>query len=266
MVAVVRLPVAGTDVVLRSPAGSDDILLLEAGPLDLRVALALLARLISDLDGASIDPASLPIADVDALLLRLRQRLVGDVVSAEEQCRAPGCHAHVDITFSIGAYLEHHRPAAPPDVEASAAGWYRLTGAAIEFRVPSAADQLAIARAEDPERALVERCVRAATDARDVRDVRDARESLEAALEAMAPSLCAELEGACPACGGTVIASFDPLHYTLRELRDQAALVYDDVCAIAHHYHWSEAEILALPTARRTRYAELAAEHVARGA
>ena len=42
-------------------------------------------------------------------------------------------------------------------------------------------------------------------------------------------------------------ATFDPLLYTLRELRDRAAFVYEDVCAIAHHFHWSEAEILALP-------------------
>jgi hypothetical protein len=32
------------------------------------------------------------------------------------------------------------------------------------------------------------------------------------------------------------------------------------VCSIAHHYHWSEAEILALPSARRIRYAELATQ------
>jgi hypothetical protein len=77
-------------------------------------------------------------------------------------------------------------------------------------------------------------------------------------MEAMAPSLFSELEGTCPVCGAVVTCNFDPLQYTLRELRDQAAFVYEDVCTIAHHTHWSEAEILALPTARRARYAELA--------
>lgn len=243
---------------MRSPAGADDILLLEAGLLDIGVALALLGRVACDLDGALLDPVTLPIGDVDVLLLRLRQRIVGDVVSAEELCPAPGCQAHVDITFSIGAYLEHHLPVAPPGVlPAGEEGWYRLTDEDVEFRVPRAADQLAIARAPQPEQALLQRCVRPAEI------TEHARRQVEAAMEAIAPSLYSELEGSCPECGAMVEVSFDPLQYTLRELRDQAAFIYEDVYSIAHHYHWSEAEILALPAARRVRYAELAAAHQA---
>jgi hypothetical protein len=242
------------DVVLRLPAGADDILLLEAGPLDMGVALALLGRVARDADGAPLDVATLPISDVDVLLLRLRQRIVGDVVSAEELCPRPDCHARVDITFSIGAYLEHHMPAAPPGVlPARDEGWYRLSDDDVEFRLPRAADHLAIARAPEPEDALLRRCVRPAEISE------DARRRIDEAMEAMAPSLHSELEGSCPECGATVEASFDPVQYTLRELRDRAAFIYEEVCSIAHHYHWSEAEILALPAARRTRYAELAA-------
>ena len=257
---VVRLPIAGIDVVLRPPIGADDVMLLEAGPPDMRVAIALLARIAAGVDGGALDPAALPIGDIDALLLRLRQRLYGDAVSADDVCPEPGCHARVDISFSIGAYLEHHRPAAPPGVDAaSERDWYRLADAAVEFRVPRADDVLAIERADDPEDALVRRCVRAAAFGE------DARRRVEDALEVLAPSLVTELEGVCPACGAIVHATFDPLQYTLRELRDQAAFVYDDVCAIAHHYHWSEAAILALPAERRTRYAELAAQHARAG-
>src|SRR5205823_2428512 len=69
-VLVVRLPVAGRDVVLRSLAGSDDILLCEAGAPDLALALALLGQVGREVDGAPLDPAGLPIGDVDVLLLR----------------------------------------------------------------------------------------------------------------------------------------------------------------------------------------------------
>jgi len=55
-----------------------------------------------------------------------------------------------------------------------------------------------------------------------------------------------------------VTSWFDPMHFTLRELRAGAAFVYEDVCAIARVTHWSEAEILALPAVRRARYADLA--------
>ena len=187
------------------------------------------------------------------LLLRLRQQLMGDLVNAEEMCTASGCHARVDITFSIAAYLEHHRPEMPPGVQpAGEPDWYRLADQDVEFRVPRAADQLAVTRAADPEQELLRRCLRPAHVDGDV------RERIETAMEMMAPILCSDVEGVCPECGAIVEASFDPLQYTLLELRDRAAFVYEDVCTIANHCHWSEAEILALPAARRWRYAELA--------
>lgn len=251
---IVRLPVTETRVVLRSPAGAEDLLLLEAGRPDLRVALALLARLVRDLDGAPIDGAALPLTDVDALLLALRRQVVGDRVRADTTCAAPACRARVDLSFSIGDYLAHHAPAAVELTPAGEPGWYAL-GDGVEVRAPCAADQLAIAWAPDPVDALLARCVRPAARAGEV------RAEVEAALEAIAPSLCGELEATCPECGAPVEVVFDPLQYTLRELRDRAAWLYEDVAWIAHHYHWSEAEILALPAARRARYAELAADH-----
>jgi hypothetical protein len=255
--AIVRLPVAQLDVALRFPVGADDVLLLEAGRPDLGMALALLARIADDRDGAPLDPATLPVGDIDVLLLRLRQRILGDVVNAEARC--PTCQARVDITFSIAAYVAHHRAEVLAGVvPVGDDGWYRLEDADVEFRIPRAADQLAIAHAPDPEAALQERCVRPPDVAGATRD------RVEATMEAMAPSLYGELEGTCPGCGAPVTARFDPVQYTLRELREQAAYVYDDVCAIAHRFHWSEAEILALPGVRRARYAELAAEHARR--
>jgi hypothetical protein len=259
--AVVRLPVAGLDVVLRPLAGAEDILLVEAGPLDMALAVELLGRVACGAGGAALDAPALSISDVDVLLLRLRQRLLGDVVSAEGTCPADDCGARVDVTFSIAAYLEHHLPAVPEGVApAGEAGWWRLAGGEAEFRLPRAEDQLAVARAADPEEALLRRCVRPAEVGEEV------RRQVEAAMEVVAPSLYSELTGTCPECGATVAASFEPLRYTLRELRDQAAFIYEDVCAIAHHFHWSESDILALPAPRRARYAELAETRLARQA
>ena len=253
--SAVLLPVTGIDVDLRSPAGAEDLLLVEGGALDMRLAIAVLERLIRDLDGARLDPRALPIAELDVLLLRLRQRLIGDAVSAEACCAAAECGARVDISFSIAGYLAHHAPAACPDVVSTdEPGWYRLADQDLAFRIPQVADHLAITGSPDPEQALVARCIRGTPTS-------EQRARIEDAMEAMAPSLYADLEGVCPECGVTVAATFDPLRYILRELRDQSAAIYDDVSAIAHHFHWSEAEILALPKARRTRYAEIATDH-----
>lgn len=237
------------------PTGEEDLLLLEGGTPDFALALAFLRRLVHPREGAPIDWDALAITDIDVLLLRLRQRVVGDIVRAEVSCPSPACGARADIAFSIDSYIDHHRPRTPNRLlNAEERGWFRLDGDTIEFRVPLAGDQLAIASDPRPEQALVSRCIRPPTLAA------RGRRRVEAAMEAIAPSLCSELQGTCPECGAAVTCLFDPLQYTLLELRDQAAFVYRDVCAIAGNTHWSEAEILALPTVRRVRYADLSSQ------
>ena len=51
---------------------------------------------------------------------------------------------------------------------------------------------------------------------------------------------------------------FDARWFCLRDLRQKAAFIYQDVDLLARRYHWSEAEILALPRARRAAYVDLA--------
>lgn len=251
-VSLVRLPVAGLDVVVRTPTGSEDLLLLEAGPPGFGVALAFLRRVVTRLDGEAIEWERIAVTDIDVLLLKLRQRVLGDRVRADLRCPAPGCHSRVDIAFSVEEYIDHHRPRPPARVRAAGeAGWFRLDESDVEFRVPRAGDQVVIALESRPELALRLRCIRPPEIAPSM------RRRVEAAMEAMAPSLCSELHGTCPECGALVSCLFDPLQYVLRELRDQAAFVHEDVCALARTAHWSEAEILALPTVRRLRYVEL---------
>lgn len=255
----VRLEITAADVRLRSPVGADDLLLLESAGLGLRLALALLARLVERVDGTPLDCTALPLPDVDRLMLGLRQRLVGDHVQADTWCAAPGCGARVDISFSVADYLAHHLPSRSAALAlAGEPGWYRLEGADVELRVPQAGDQLAIEGQADPVRALLARCTRP------IERAEAARSDVETALEQLAPSLFGELAASCPECGLAMTVDFDPLSFTLQELRERAAWVYEDVARIAHHFHWSEAEILALPAARRARYAELAVEHAQR--
>jgi hypothetical protein len=248
---LVRLPVARIDVVLHAPSGVEDLLLVEAGAPNMTVAVALLGRLVQRIDGGAIEWATLSVTDIDVLLLRLRQKTIGDLVRAEVICGDPECGSRVDITFSIHEYLQHHRPSTPADLDMLDDGWYRVDGD-VEFRLPRAADQIAIALDPQPEQALLQRCVRP-------REITlPSRELVEAAMEAMAPSLCSTLEGSCPNCTASVEVTFDPLQYALRELREQASFIYEEVCTIAERYHWSEADILSLPAGRRARYAALA--------
>ena len=48
---------------------------------------------------------------------------------------------------------------------------------------------------------------------------------------------------------------FDVRQFVLRELRDHARTVLEDVHLLAFHYQWPEKDILALPRQRRLHYA-----------
>jgi hypothetical protein len=249
-----RLPVSGLAARLRAPTGGDDLVLLEGGVEDPALALALAERL------ASTEPAvawsDLPVTDVDAVIVQLRRLVVGDRVTADVVCSAEACGQRVDLSFSLGDYLAHHRPARQDRrwavSDADEHGWRRIDGLAGSFRLPTLADQIAVYGADDPAAALAVRCIRPQDAPRPV------RARMEGAMRRLAPPLSGPLEGRCPACGAAINARFEARDYCLRELRDRARFVYDDIDALAERYHWSEREILRLPHVRRVRYAERA--------
>ena len=267
------LPVSGLRVALTSPTGEEDLLLSEYGGSDTTLALSLAQRLArADDDGDAAVPAwsELPAADLDVLLLRLRQALIGDRITGDLYCRDPQCGSRVDISFSIEAYLAHHRPRPVGSgrrgwrVAASAAepGWFVFTppgasadaaSSGLRFRLPTVADQIHAVRAPDPEAALIRLCIQPPNAAAPL------RRRAETAMEALAPLLSGELQGQCPDCGANVAAHFDPRRYCLRELRESARFVYADIDLLARRYHWDEESILGMPSVRRAVYAEMAA-------
>lgn len=255
-----RLPVSGMNVLLREPTGIDDVLLAEAPAPDTSLALELISRLAEPLDEAEVSWDALTPTDLDALLLMIRRSVLGENISGNFSCPSEACGARVDIAFQTGDYLANQQPAWPRDVEeAEERGWFRFRGAKqsgesaeseISFRLPTGNDQIVIRHQPDPVSDLIRRCVRPARPpARMLRRI-------EKAMESLAPSPATNLQGVCPECGESFELRFDPQSFSLRELRDQAAFIYEDVHLIAQHYRWSEAEIMSLPRRRRLRYAE----------
>jgi hypothetical protein len=255
-----RLPVSRRLVVLRQPRGAEDLLMLETAPSpsgDAALALALAERLTRPAEGDALDWESLSVTDLDTLIVRLRQALVGDHVRTDIACLAPKCGKRIDIEFGLDDFLAHHLPRAGGRSEPAAEpGWFRLAVASevgpICFRLPTAADQIAATDSADPAKELARRCIRPSDLAGRL------RRRAEAAMEALAPSLSSDLQGTCPECGTTVSMYFDARWFCLRELRDRAAFTYQDVDVLARRYHWTETDILALPRVRRSAYAELA--------
>jgi hypothetical protein len=254
---MVVLPVSGIDVTLRSPGGEEDVLVREAPRRDMALTVRLLARLVEPGETA-VCCETLTVTDIEALLLELRRNLFGDVVRGSARCSAAGCGAAVDVSFRITDYLAHHLPRRAREADpAEEEGWYSLRNAPVTFRLPIAADQIAVAGKREAERALIARCVRPPELPYRLLG------RVSRAMEALAPPLADVVEGLCAACGMPMSAFFDPQEFTLRELYDGAALVFEDIHLLASRYHWSEDWIMRLPAARRTQYADLIREEEA---
>jgi hypothetical protein len=244
---MVRLPVSGAAVVLRAPDGADDMALGESLPSPARAGLLLIERVCEREDGTRLEGAALSVTDFEILLLRLRQRLIGDRVSSDVTC--PSCRERVEISFRVDDYVSAVRPRRPRNVTPAARpGWLAVADA--EFRLPIVADLLAIEGRPAPGEALRSLCLApGATPA--------GRRRAEGALARIAPQVTGPVGGACPGCHGLVEALFDVPAFVVAELRRLAAAVYAEVHLLASSYGWAEAEILALPGPRRRRYAEM---------
>jgi len=101
------LPVSRHHIVLREPNGHEEALLAEIRPGSLPARLEVVRRLAPPTD-SGLDWDRLPAVDVDAALLALRRRLIGERMIAEVVCSR--CRATGDVIFSVTAYLAAHTP------------------------------------------------------------------------------------------------------------------------------------------------------------
>lgn len=249
------LPVSGFMLAVSEPTGEDELFVLETTLAPLPAMLELSRRVVSAVPGGRLDWPRLPAADLDAVALLIRRAWIGEQIRTDVICSRPGCEERIDVSFRIEDYIEHHRPRRPRGVAAAAEeGWFELSQTTVRFRIPTVADVLEVTSEDSPAQALTERCVDPAEIPRSL------AARLHRALSALAPSLDDLLGGTCPACGQEVTLRFDPLTYTLRELRNAFSGIHLETHALASAYGWPEATILALPRARRRRYAGLVAD------
>jgi hypothetical protein len=250
---MICLPVSGAALSVREPTGEDEIYVLETTLAPLPAILELVSRVADTGIGSPVDWASLPVTDVGAAALIIRRSWIGDVVRTDASCPEPGCRERIDVNFGIGNYLEHHWPRRPRSVTGAAeAGWFTLAGTTVRFRLPTAADLLAVSSGQAAEE-LSGRCIDAPGLSRAL------ARRLDRALSALAPNLDDLVGGSCPGCGHQVLMRFDPLAYTLAELRQAFSGIHREAHELAAAYGWPEGAILALPRSRRQRYAAIIA-------
>jgi hypothetical protein len=203
----------------------------------------------------------LSVGDREALLLQLRRATFGERLEAVLPCPSAGCGERMELTLDVGDLL------LPPyrDVRR----WHDLTvdidGAAyaLSFRLPTARDidrAAPIARTDPAEaaRELVRCSVRHSE--RDGTWVDPGAlpaavvTRLGAAMADLDPQAELDLDLRCPACEQRFSMLFDVATFFLCELDGRGARVLEEVHALASHYHWSEREILHMPSSRRAVY------------
>jgi hypothetical protein len=245
------LAVSGVGLVVLEPTGEDELFVLETRLAPMPAIVELGRRVTCTERGTPVDWSTLPAANVGGVALLIRRAWLGDAIRTDATCPVPECGERIDVSFEIERYIAHHRPRRPRAVAASDEdGWYALRGANVRFRIPTTADVLAAIDADSPAVALTERCMQGTATGSLARRI-------DRALAAMAPRLESFVGGTCPSCGQEVSLRFDPVSYTLTELRDSFSGLYLETHLLASAYGWQEAEILALPRHRRRRYAAL---------
>jgi hypothetical protein len=247
---VTSLPVSGVALAVREPTGEDELFVVETALAPLPACLELARRVGRAAADGSFDWTSLPVTDLSVATLMIRRSWIGDAIRTDAECPSPDCRARIDVSFGIGDYIEHHRPRRARGVNAGPdEGWFTLAQSTVRFRIPTAGDVIEAMSAERLTGTLLERCV----DPPQI--TRTLARRLDRALSALAPSLDDLVGGICPECGDEVKMRFDPLAYTLSELRDTFAGLHLETHALASAYGWPEQAILELPRGRRQRYA-----------
>ncbi len=211
------------------------------------------------------------VCDRDYLVLCLRSHAFGPRVDAVLKCGGPGCGKLMDVRFSLDELELESRPVRSRFFTtrlSTSAGGGRRGRPLVEFRLPTGADQEALA---EPFRADEERGLRLLL-ARTIRRVGAWTEASEELIERLSPEARAEIaeqmrrltphveievEGACPECGVTCSSRFDIANFFLTEMRANLHGLEREVHFLALHYHWSEREILSLPRRKRQRYVAL---------
>ncbi len=255
-------PPALDAIAVRPLTGADEEALLDALDAGASVAAALslvLGRCAHD--GTSrLDrrAASLTVGQREALALRLRAATLGATMRATMAC--PGCGEAMELTLDA-AELAAAAPMPAPS------GVLEADGFQLTCRPVTGEDQETAASAAgqgtDAGRALLQRCVAAI-----------GLQGSPVPIDALPPSLAdraaafvldldpaseTTLQATCPACGAPVSGMLDAGGFVTAELARRVASLPAEVLAIARATGWNEAAILAMPPARRRRYAALLA-------
>jgi len=213
--------------------------------------LQLLALALPGGDRASLE--SISIGERNRLLLLLRARLFGSLISCIDRC--PQCATHLEIEFSLGSLMDDR----PPIARQISATW---SSHRISVRLPTSRDLCAIQNVPEGasrQRALLQQCL-LSNDSIPPPDAwpQELVEKVAVKLAAADPGCDTALPLSCGNCGKSWHRRFDIVSYLWAEIDRHAQRLVSEIARIATAYGWSENDILALSDWRRRLYLDLA--------
>jgi hypothetical protein len=158
----------------------------------------------------------------------------------------PRCATEVELNVPVAELVSgmpSPEPVAPLDVDGEWVSW----------RLPGAADLAASARCADPAQGAVLLLERIAGR----RVEGPIRQALAERVAAADPFADISFDLSCPECEAGWESPLDVGEFVWARLRSTARRLLGEVDELARAYGWSEEQILALSTQRRTSYLEL---------
>jgi predicted RNA-binding Zn-ribbon protein involved in translation (DUF1610 family) len=193
----------------------------------------------------------------DSQLLRLREMLFGQQMSAVFECQQCGETLEFELS-SPAASIPEAPPEDAPAFSVEVGPWQA------RFRLPEGSDLEVLADCASIEEGrvrLLERCLIEALGPDGPMPIVEASpelvESVEARMAELDPQANMAVDLTCPMCGTPTTAPFDVSHFFWQEIDQWARHTLHDVHTLARAYGWSEAEVLALTARRRQQYMEL---------
>lgn len=261
------------EAVLRGLTGYDEALIADSAPSasPAAIASALIAAAVKRIGG--IEPITpelagrLTVGDRERLILAMCIMAVGNEVELVARCPSKTCGAMTEASLRLSEFLRT-RPRTAPEfcnelVIAGPGGRWKFV-----VRPPTGADQeKACLGGLDAARVLMRDCVLELTDpagcAVEARNMpSEIGPALSDALSALDPTAESMTSIFCPSCGTEMNAMLDGLSLLRSSLLGSP---YGEVYSMARAYHWSEADILAMPLVRRRQYLAIA-ENMGTGA
>ena len=231
-----------------------------------QVATVLLAACLRDRDGGSFAPDTVWNWSVAARLqglLAIAYATAGARTAAVASCSRPDCGERIELELTLADFAQ----AASDSID-----WQTPQRQAARVRLPSGGDQLAWYHqhraGHDADPAWLARRLIVSLDGHPPAISWPLPSawiaSLASALAEADPLTALTVAAPCPACGTELVIAVDLEYLLLDSCRRRQRALLDDIHHLAGAYHWSEADIVALPAGRRARY--LSRIHADRGA